>query len=435
MSSLATATSVGEFCAVVSHASASIRIDTSGLDAFAVDGVAPEALVEPSTIADLQTILTEASAVDVSVVPVGGGTHMGAGNVPAAYDVALSLGRLDRVVEYEPADLVVTVEAGVRLVDLQELLSTQRQFLPLDPPCDPAATIGGLIAANAYGPLRHAFGTARDWLIGIRVVHADGSLSKSGGRVVKNVTGYDMHKLYVGSLGSLGVIAEVTLKVAPQPQMESPIAIACRSAAHGSELLLAAHDAGLALHALELLSPPAAHAVLDQPTWCLLARVAGGPGAVARTLREIEVASSATGTAVETLVGDSAWQAWSSAFRPNHLALRVSVSPSLVGDAMQMLDRRLAGAGAHLSATVTAGIIRANMAPSRNTRPAAIVGIVREVASRYSGSVVVDAAPPLLKRGIDVFGPLRSDYPIMKRLKDEFDPKRTLAPGRFIGRL
>ena len=292
-----------------------------------------------------------------------------------------------------------------------------------------------MIATNASGPLRHAFGTARDWLIGMRVVHADGSVSKSGGRVVKNVTGYDMHKLYVGSVGSLGVIAEATLKVSPQPQMEATIAVMCRSAAHGADLLLAAHDAGLALHAAELLSPPAAHAVLGQSTWCVLARVAGGSGAVARTLHEIGVASSATRATVETLDASAAWQAWSLAFRPNHLAFRVSVSPSILGETMEVLDRRLTGAGAHLSGTVTAGVIRASMQPSRNTRPAAVAAVVMEVASRYAGSVVLDAAPPLLKREIDVFGPLRSDFPIMTRLKDQFDPKRTLSPGRFVGRL
>ena len=435
MSRLATASRIADFCAAVSSDPDTIRTHTSGLDDYAIDGMAPDAVIGPTSIEQLQSILTEASASGVSVIPLGGGTHLGAGNAPASYDVALSLARLNRIVEYEPADLVVSVEAGVRLVDLAGLLAAQGQFLPLDPPCRASATVGGVLAANAYGPLRHAYGIARDWLIGIRVVGADGSISKSGGRVVKNVAGYDMHKLYVGSLGSLGVIAEATFKLSPLPEMDATIAVDCRSATHAAELVLAAQDAGLALQAAELLSPPASHAVLGRSAWSILARCGGGSAAVARTLREIEVASKATGATVEARDSAAGWEAWSAAFRPGHLTLRISVMPSVTGEAIEVLDRRLAGAGAHLSATMTAGVIRANMQASHGTRPGALVDTVRDVASRYGGSVVLDAAPPLLKRDVDAFGPLRSDFPIMKRLKDQFDPKRTLSPGRFVGRL
>ena len=368
-------------------------------------------------------------------MPIGGGTHVGSGNVPASYDVALSLAQMSRIVAHEPADLTVTVEPGLRIDELQRALAAYGQFLPLDPACDDAATIGGVLAVNAYGPLRHAFGTARDWLIGTRVVHADGSLSKSGGRVVKNVTGYDMHKLYVGSLGTLGVLVEATLKVAPLPHSEATLAIGCRSAVHGSEMILAAHDAGLAVHAAELLSPPASHAVLGQSRWCALMRVAGGAGAVARSLRQIDGMATAAGDAIETLDSSTSWGAWSTTFRPRGVALRISVMPSRVGDAMQVLDRRLTGGAAQLSATVTVGLIRAGLESNSDGHAIAVIEAAREVATQFDGSMVIDAAPAAVKRDIDVFGPTRSDFAIMRRLKDEFDPKRILSPGRFAGRL
>ena len=160
------------------------QIQDRDLGRCTVDGVMPRVAVAPSSLAELQFVLARAHAARLSVIPVGGGTHLAAGNVPVAYDVALSLARMDRVVAYEPADLTVTVEPGVCLAALQERLAVQGQFLPLDPPCRDAATIGGVLSANASGPVRHAYGTARDWLIGARVVHADGSTSKSGGRVV-----------------------------------------------------------------------------------------------------------------------------------------------------------------------------------------------------------------------------------------------------------
>ena len=435
MSSRTAATRVDEFRAVVSKITDAAQIRPGDAGHYEVDGCVPEVVVEPSTAEQLQQVLSEAYTAGVTVVPLGGGAHKGAGNVPESYDVALSLTRLDHIIAHESADLTVTVEPGVRLADLQARLAEHGQFVPLDPPCDAAATIGGILSANAHGPLRHAYGTARDWLIGVRIVHADGSMSKSGGRVVKNVAGYDMHKLYVGSLGTLGIIAEATLKVAPLPRSEVTLVLTCRSAAQASDLVLAAHDAGLALRAAEVLSPPAANAVLGNEAWSVIVRVAGEPGTVTRTRRELDAASAALGTKVDERDTPAVWSAWDVAFRPGVLSLHVSVLPSSVGEAMQVLDRRFAGAGARLSATLTAGVIRANLKPTREARAGALVDAARDVASRYGGGVVVEAAPPVLKHDIDVFGPLRPDFAIMKRLKEEFDPRRILSPGRFVGRL
>src|SRR5438270_5712299 len=218
MSDTAVAGSIDDFSAAVRREFETDQLIESELHRFAIDGIEPDVAVEPASAEQLQRVLTEAHEASITVVPFGGGTHMALGNLAESYDAALSIRRLDRVVEYEPADLTVTVEAGVRLVDLQAKLAEHGQFLPLDPPGGDAASVGGVLAANAWGPLRHAVGTARDWLLGISIVHADGTLTKGGGRVVKNVAGYDMPKLYIGSLGTLGVIAGATFKVAPLPK-------------------------------------------------------------------------------------------------------------------------------------------------------------------------------------------------------------------------
>ncbi|MDP9237903.1 MAG: FAD-binding oxidoreductase [Chloroflexota bacterium] len=405
-----------------------------GLARFAVDSSEPDVEITPTSIGQLQAMLTEAHEAGIAVISVGGGTQLGIGNVPAAYDAAISLGRIDRVIAYEPADLTVTVEPGLRLSDLQELLATSGQCLPLDPPCDPAATIGGVLATNSSGPMRHAYGTARDWLIGARIVHADGASSKSGGRVVKNVAGYDMHKLHIGALGTLGVIAEATFKLTPLPIAQTSIAIGCGDARSACKLVLDAHDAGLSIQAAEVLSPTAAHRMLDEARWSVVARCAGGQGAIDRTVRELNRLAMDAGAKTQVVNGE-VWGRWSPEFVPSVLSLRISVMPSAVAATIDALDRSLAGAAARISATVTAGLVRVQLEPTRDEGAPALIGRASEIAMRNGGTMMIDAAPVAVKRSMDVFGPVRPDVSIMKRLKEQFDPHGVLAPGRFAGRL
>ncbi|MEX2246503.1 MAG: FAD-binding oxidoreductase [Dehalococcoidia bacterium] len=435
MSSSPAVTRVDEFIASLWSALPPDRIAEGGLARYEVDGLQPDIAVAPASVEELQTVLGEASEAGLAVIPFGGGDHMAAANLPAAYEVALSLSRLDQGIEHEPADLTVTVDAGVRLATLQVRLAEKAQHLPLDPPCGDAATAGGIIAANAFGPLRHAFGTARDWLIGIRVAHADGSGSKAGGRVVKNVAGYDMPKLYAGSLGTLGVITSATFKLAPLPAAQATVAAGFHAAAPACTLALAAHDAGLALHALELLSPTAAFAVTGEHRWTVLARLGGRQGAVDRSLRDLHALAQEVSASFEILDSNQVWPAWRRSFRPSLLSLRAGVRPSRVAETIEVLDRQFIGAAPLLSATVSAGVIRAQLEPTREKRAGALTERATEVVERAGGYLTVDAAPPALKRQIDVFGAPRPDFAIMRRLKEEFDPKRTLSPGRFAGRL
>lgn len=406
--------------------------EPAALAEHAVDGCVPRAVVEPATHEQARQAMRAASASRLAVIPFGGGTHMALGRPPRAYDVALSLRRLYRIVAHEPADMTVTVEAGVRLADLQQALAAHGQHLPLDPPGPETMTVGGMLSANASGPLRHAFGGARDWLLGTRVVHADGGESKSGGRVVKNVTGYDVHKLYAGSLGTLGIVTEATFKLAPLPRARRDVVVRVAAAAQACALILLARDAGLSLHAAEALSPQAAQQVIGNEAWCMLARVAGDGGGVERSQRELaQAAREAGGQIIEA--PPQAWDTWSKTMQPARLSVRVNVLPASVAAVLDALSAAtLSGA---MSATVAAGIVRLQVDEPDAGSAVSLVEQARRTAAQHGGFAVVECAPPEVRRRVDPFGAPRGDFEIMRRLKQQFDPDGVLSPGRFLGGL
>lgn len=430
MSSTAPTSRIDQF-----RASASSIGLVSAPGAFTVDGIAPEAAFVPSDEHQLAHLLSEARENRLAVITIGGGSHLAAGNAPEAYDIALSTGSLNRTIEHEPDDLTVTVDAGVRLSDLQAALAAHGQTLPIDPPGGARGTVGGALAVDAYGPLRHAHGTLRDWVIGMRIAGVDGVVTKSGGRVVKNVTGYDMHKLHIGALGTLGVITQATFKLAPLPHTSTTVTATFDAAAGACALVLRARDAGLALHAAEVLSPRATHDIAGSARWCALLRVAGSRAAVDRSMRDLRtMVSDASGALDIHAESAGVWQRWYVAFPPRALSLRCSVLPSQIAQTLDALDQCLASGTPMLSATVAAGLIRAQLSTDADAARA-LVDSAREAVEHSGGSMVIDAAPVELKREIDVFGPLRADFAIMRRLKEQFDPDRTLSPGRFVGRL
>lgn len=415
----------------MSEAAAAVHQAVVG--AQSVDGLKPLLSVTPTSLVEVQSVLCDAHRDGHAVIPIGSGGRLEFGNVPAAYHTALLTSSLDKIVAYEPADMTVTVEAGVTLKDLQAVLAERGQYLPIDV-CGPSGTVGGLLGANAFGALRHRYGTARDWLIGLRVVHADGSTSKSGGRVVKNVSGYDLHKVHIGALGSLGIIAEATFKVAPLPKADLTFVLGCPSASAAASIITECHERGLSLVAAELMSPTDAHAVEQPSQWTALLRIAGGSAAVVRTVRDVRDLATLAEADMSELDG-MVWDRWRTALSTDPLRLRVSVPPTRVPDTAEAIDRRFAGDGVALSATATVGLLRVTLRPRDDARATAIIDQVKAITATRNGHAVVDAAPPDVKRSIDVFGPARSDLAIMRRLKTEFDPTTILSSGRFMGRL
>src|SRR3712207_2726384 len=190
----------------------------------AIDGVRPAFVAEPGSVQETSELLRFASGEGLAVAPRGGGTKTLLGNPPRELDLILSTRRMNEVIEYVPGDQVVRVQAGIRLQDLQDRLVGSDQMLGIDPP-EEGATIGGVVAANSTGPRRYRYGTIRDLIIGITIVLSDGTIAKAGGKVVKNVAGYDLSKLFTGSLGTLGVIAECNFRLHPKPEVGQTVAV------------------------------------------------------------------------------------------------------------------------------------------------------------------------------------------------------------------
>ena len=235
-------------------------------DSFRV-GEEPERIVAfPHNIEELSEMLKLASDEHWRVIPAGAGTWLTMGNAPVSFHLAVSTAQMNRVIEYEPADLTATVEAGCTLAAFNKLAAQHRQWIPLDPFGAPGATLGGVVATASSGPLRCAYGTPRDWLIGIRVVHTNGGVTKAGGKVVKNVAGYDLCKLYTGSFGSLAVIAEMSFKLRATPPGDKTIVFYAENAERLCALTLRITDSDVQPSAMELVAPANNHALPIEPT-------------------------------------------------------------------------------------------------------------------------------------------------------------------------
>jgi glycolate oxidase FAD binding subunit len=350
--------------------------------------VTPVSVEKPRTVEELANTLREASAANRAVVPVGGGRASGMGGVLDRCDVELHTTRLDRVIEHAPADMVVTVEAGITLEALQAELSKGGQFLPIDPFASPGHTIGGLLATGWSGPLRQRYGSARDFLIGIRVALADGRLASAGGRVVKNVSGYDLMKLHYGAMGTLGVIVAASFKVFPRPLHDVTV-----EAKGGWDDAQRALTLPLAPVAVELFSDGR-----------VLARFFGSPDAVKSTVRDLGWKD------VEPKV-------WAEHARraPDRWA-RIAVPPSRLREVLDGTWWASPGVGvAHWS-----------------FRDAADVRARRSIVEAAGGSLVLLAAPDDVKREAGAWGSQPATLDVMKKLKDAFDPGRVLNPGRFV---
>jgi glycolate oxidase FAD binding subunit len=405
---------------------------------LAVDGLAAPSWLQPATADELAEALATADQAGQAVAPLGGGTQLDLGMPPSRLDLLLETTRLDRVVEYEPADLTVTVEAGMRFAALQRLLGEQGQFLPLDPPALPEATIGGLIATNASGPLRLAHGSARDLVIGTRVANPDGTLTRAGGRVVKNVAGYDLNKLYIGSLGTLGIIVELSFKLAPIPPATATVVGQFPDALSAGGLLGAVLRSPLAPLAMELIGPQAATAMgADLPAATLVVlRVGGYPQAVERQVRDLRsLISQHAGQPIETAadVWDDLARMRTDAVR-RELVLKASAPIAQTARLVALFEERLAPLGTPV-VWAHGGNGVAYAACAAGPSAAGIIRGLREAAGGLgdNAALVVLRCPTALKQAVDVWGPIGPSLGLMRAIKAKLDPRNTLNPGRYVG--
>ncbi len=424
---------------------------------FGVDGVVPGLVVRPGTQDEVANVLGACADAEAAVIPWGGGTAMGLGNPPRRADVAVALDRLDRIVEFDAANLCVTAEAGVRLAALQATLAQKREILPLDPPADTRVTVGGLAAANLSGPSRLLYGTARDWVLGMRVALPDGERIHCGGKVIKNVSGYDMTKLFIGSLGTLGIVTEVTFKLLPLPATRAAVVGLFPDLAGAADVVRRTLESVLLPEALDLLDAGAVTLAaprlgLEAPAGsCGLAvAVAGSPETVERQVRDFAALFREAGGRATPLPDGRSVLAWDTirnllGLLPAPPAVRVLCKIAVpIGRTSDLFASAAAlGRRRGLPVTVTAhagsGIVWACYllgpeAPSDEALADALEGL-RHEAEAAEGSLILYDAPASLKGRMDAWGKPRDGFGVMTRLKAEFDPRGLCNPGRFLGGL
>ena len=420
---------------------------------YAVDDVLPGLVALPENEDQVADVLRLADEHDAAVFPRGGGSHVRLGATPEHVDVVLSVERLRRQLAYEPGDMTTTVQAGLPLEELQGVLGAQGQFVALDPPATAATTTGGVIATNASGPRRLLYGTARDVVLGISVATADGDRSKAGGRVVKNVTGYDLTKLYIGSLGTLGVVLELTFKVHPLPPGEATIGITCARHADILPMLNALLRLPLRLSSLELLNAAALSAVqagggaLPSSPYLFLARLegdaavtAGQTDRIADALRGLSLSAPADIHAMPAQP-DEQQRLWSSlaaqAFSADCVAVKAGLPITDLAAFCADIEALAADLPWLLHAHAGNGIVSVQI-PAADVGEETLLAQIQALdacVARLNGHRVIERAPVAVKRRCEVWGPVGDNFAVMQALKASYDPRRRLNPGRFIGGL
>ncbi len=400
---------------------------------YTIDGLTPKSVVLPASVGEIQDILRLAAAQHLSVIPAGSGSKLRSGNPPEKVDIVLAMTRINEVVEYEPADLTVTVEAGIRLAALQERLAENGQFLPLNPPYASRCTLGGIVATNTSGALRLHYGTARNLVLGLRVVHASGTVVKSGGKVVKNVAGYDLNKLYIGSLGTLGILTEVTLKLSPIPPRQAILTAQFQD-------MQAAAKAGFSVVGSQTL-PDFVNLVVHSRLACVEARcptLVVGFGGEAETVtwqlaQTRRIMEQNGGIGVKEIEGESrqqlndAIQAFPEAEGDSSIIVKMNLKRT---DIAEFAEGALAETR-EMMALLGSGVFYLKMEEVKGILDT--LANLRERAVKSHGSLIIESASPELKQQIDVWGPVEGrTLGLMKQVKARFDAGSLFNPGRFV---
>ncbi|MGB3681109.1 MAG: FAD-binding oxidoreductase [Rubrobacteraceae bacterium] len=394
----------------------------------AVEGVEPSFVVEPGSIEEISEVMKLAYSEGLAVAPRGSGTKTYIGNPPKELDLVISTVRMDGVIEYVPGDQVVRVQAGIKLADLQEKLGESNQMLAIDPP-ETDATVGGLIATNASGPRRYSYGTVRDLIIGIRVVLADGTIAKAGSKVVKNVAGYDLSKLFTGSLGTLGVIAEANFRLHPVRDVSKTIVAEIEG---GPQEVYAAVDA-VARTQAEPTAIELRYSEDEKLVSLLLESIEGG---IEAKVEKISHVLGSHGDVRDSREGDHLGAVLPAVVEEEDALVKLSAPPA---ELAAVLDSVLGAADRRglnhpkITGHAGTGVTFVGLSGGDTGSKAEVIDELREIWVRRGGSVVLLTAPRELKEKVGVWGPPRDDIGLIGRVKDKFDSRGIMNPGRFVG--
>jgi glycolate oxidase FAD binding subunit len=393
----------------------------------AVAGVQPQVVIEPTSEQELASVLRLANDAGLAVVPRGGGTKLAWGNPPNRADVVLSTARLNRIIEHAWADLTVSVEAGCSMQSLQEILAQHVQRLALDALWPDRATIGGVLSTNDSGALRLRFGALRDLIIGVTLALPDGTLASSGGKVVKNVAGYDLPKLATGALGTLGIITRAIFRLHPLPKETRTISCLTRDIREAQRLILAIQDSQLAHSALQV------RVVADAPPQVDVLFEATQAGLTAQTEHLKSILAPNLLTDPGPVVWKSRQELCGAAKRDdlNSATAKISVLPARIADAMESLASTSASK-VRCSAVVQATGIGCVLLEGESSTLASTLKSFRVVLEAAAGSLAI-AHHPASMPPLDAWGEPGDALPLMRAVKQQLDPKGTLNPGRFVG--
>ena len=419
-----------------------VRDDAETLAAAAIDGRRPRWVIRPESLDQLGRVLALACDGGLAVAPRGAGSSLELGNPPARVDLVLDLTGLDQVVEYNPDDLTITVQAGITAGALAAVLAPHRQWLTLDPPGAATRTVGGIAATAASGPLRARYGTARDLLLGVRFVQADGVLTWGGSKVVKSVSGYDVPKLMVGALGTLGVLGELTLRLHPLPETERTWLIVFDSTRAAQALVERILDSTLQPNRLEIFNESTLRRVSAESSGV---GVAVSIGSVTEAVREqgerlTEMARSSDRRIVP--MSDGFWDRTSIAMTAPAGATVLHVSSladrlaGTIGAIEEAFGVASPAAEVRLTGCAPLGTLRVTVIGAGVAETAAVTQRIRALVGEVGGSVVIARGPLELRKAVDPWGPIEPGaFALMGALRDEFDRNRVLNPGRYVGGL
>lgn len=432
------------------------------LSKYAIDGMPPRAVLRPASAEEVAEIVKVAAREELAMIPCGSGSKLGIGMPPQRYDIALDMRGLQEIAHYDADDLTLSVDSGKLLGGVQMALRAKRQFLPLAVPCMEICTIGGTVASGIDSSLRQQYGTGRDFLIGAEFVDGTGRLCRSGGRVVKNVTGYDIHKLLIGSLGTLAVITRLNFRTFPLPEAHAGHLATFSSLDAALHYHAKVSQSGLPLSNLELFdSEYAAMAgrlfdavnqnvspLLKSNSWVVYSSCADNAIVVRRIVGDLERIASSTNCANQAALQEpaneelqglsqTAYQLLSTA-APCVALLRI-VLPQLHASTIAEILRTAETPWLHSAFVVRAcNVAYLALLAEKEDEPTIAV-LSRSVSSIFSavsvaaGSAAVLHAPAALKRTMNLWGPSRPDFALMQRVKAAFDPQNIFAPGRFVG--